>query len=733
MKDSQPLVLEILKQGNLLSMSLFEQKELSSTIRHYHQASVSLPEINRLCQENIFLLNKSFSEKDNEQDLLKRIKKVSQLLWDHLLTRQVREKLRNIPSRNLILFIDEELINIPWEFLYDGKDFLCLKFALGRLVRSSSNTESPQYRALNNTLKMLILANPTNDLNSAYAEGKFIRNHFDHRRKQVKINFKSTQIESLYVKKNLHDYDIVHFAGHAEHDQDNPQGSGWVLSDGKFSAQDIRVLGEAFSLPHLVFSNACHSAQLEDLALETDYQDKTYNLAAAFLFSGVRHYIGCAWKIEDRVSLSFAKEFYTLLIDGECVGECVRRGRLKLIDEFGPAANFWASHLLYGDPNFVFFSNPKNAPKRKIFSISKAWHKPLFKAVCIGSFFAVLVSLYLLLPTRNPKAYMDFLKARHFLSQGQNLQAVSLSRAIIARDPKFLGIYPLLADTYQRLGDRSSALKAYFEYLLQAQKGRSGKDIDQAYTAIAWVYHLSGEYAKALDFYQQAIKSSTQNNDKLNQAVAMRKMAVWYIDKEDYDKALELLTKSSEINRERQQVFAHRYNLACDNFDLGLVFTDKGDMTAAAEFYRKAKSLFEKLKLKDELSDFYFNQGEIFLFEKEYQKALEYYLRGLAIDRQKNDLPAIAVDYDMLGELYLELGDTAKAEESYNLGLKLAKEINAVPELASLYYNLGLLSRQQKHYSQARDYFRQAQELYRKMNLTQYREIRKEFDEVEGD
>ena len=733
MKETQPLVLEIMKQGDLLSMSLFEQKELASTIRHYHQSRVSFAEINRLCQENIFLLNKICIEKSREPDIIPRLKKASQLLWDHLFVRPVKEKLKNTSSRNLILSIDEELINIPWEFIYDGTDFLCLKFGLGRLVRASSQSEAPQYRELNTSLKMLILANPTNDLKSAYLEGKFIRNHFDHKRSQVKINFKSTQIETLYVKKNLHDYDIVHFAGHCEHDKDDPRQSGWVLSDGKFSAQDIQVLGEAFSLPHLVFANACHSAEFEIDPLATDYQHKTYNLAAAFLFSGVRHYIGCAWKVEDQVSLNFAKEFYASLINGECIGECVRRSRLKLIEEYGIASYFWTSHLLYGDPNFSFFLGKNKPLARKSFPKPLIFKKSYLKPCFTVAVFLIALFSFWLLPTKNPRAYMDFLQARRLFSQGKNTQVVFLSSTIIQKDPMFLEIYPLLADTYQRLGDRKSAVKCYFDYIMQAQKKHDHKSLAFAYIGLAWVYQLSGEYTKAFNFYQQALNLSSENNDKLNQAVALRKLAVWYIDKEQYDKALELLTKSSEINRERQHIYEHRYNLACDNFDLGLVFSDKGDLTAAGEFYRKSKVLFEKLKLKNELSDFYFNQGEIYLFEKQYQKALEYYQRGLSIDKEKNDLPSIACDYDMIGELYFELGDLEKAEQSYQLGVKIAKEINAEPELASLYYNLGLLFRQKKHYSQARQYLRQAQELYRKMGLTEYEKIRQEFVELAQD
>ena len=131
---------------------------------------------------------------------------------------------------------------------------------------------------------MLILANPTADLKSAYLEGVNIKNQFDRKRAEISIDFKSTRIDTVYVKKNLRDYDIVHLAGHCEYDTDDPKNSGWVLSDGKFTTTDILALGESLHLPSLIFSNACHSAEAATGPMATDYQEKNYSLASAFLF-----------------------------------------------------------------------------------------------------------------------------------------------------------------------------------------------------------------------------------------------------------------------------------------------------------------------------------------------------------------------------------------------------------------------------------------------------------------
>jgi len=727
MEDSGALVLEILRQESMFVMSIFGQEELAQTLKHYSQLPVSLDEINKLRQEVISILNRVSEKGALHCDYADNLKKAGQVLWDHLFTRSVKDRLKTTIIKDLILSIDEELINIPWELLYDGNDFLCLKFNLGRLVRTKEQVGQPHYRSLPSTPKMLILANPTNDLKSAYMEGVYIKNQFDRKRGEVGINFKSTSIDTMYVKKNLRDYDIVHFAGHCEYDRDNPKNTGWVLSDGIFTTKDIIALGESPHLPNLIFSNACYSAESSVQSDALFSQEKNFSLASAFLFSGVRHYIGTIWKIEDRVSLVFAREFYARLIKGNPVGECVRLGRLKLIDEYGISGISWAGYLLYGNPDFVLFrSRPPPGAIRFKRDIS-SYKKQLIKAALIVFVILIAISLYMWLPSRNPGTYFSYVKSQRLFLKGRNQEVIQLCSRIIVKDPMFLAAYPLIADTCQRLGDRDAALRHYFDYALNSEKQHDKKHLCSAYIGIAWVYHQQGEYKKAFDFYNKALALSCQNFDKLNEAIALRKLAVWYMDEDNQDKALELLTKSSEINRERQKAGEHRYNLACDYFDMGLVFTNKDDFAAAREFYVKSRRIFEKLKLKGELSDYYFNLGEMCLYEKQYQKAMDYYMQGLKIDESQDNKPSIASDYNMIGELYIEMDDLERAERFFKESVLASKQINARPELAGAYYNLGLLYKEKNQKNKARDYFRQAQEIYRLMDTPDYKRIKEEF------
>ncbi|MCM8796828.1 MAG: CHAT domain-containing protein [Candidatus Omnitrophica bacterium] len=712
-------------------MAIFEQRETIATLRHYSSIRITFEEIGQLCQELSIDLSKCGSKNFTSTELLASLTKTGQLLWDYLLTAKVKEKLKSSRASDLIISIDEELISIPWEILYDGNNFLCLNFNIGRFVHTKDDSFRPQYRSLPNVLRMLILANPTNDLRSAYVEGVEIRNQFDRKRESVQIDFKSTCIDKLYVKKNICEYDLVHFAGHCEYDPRIPANSGWVLADTKFTVQDILNMGHSVPFPPLVFSNACHSAKVDTEEKGVDYQESNYNMACAFLFSGVRHYIGTICKIEDKASLDFSREFYAHLINGVSVGESVRLARLNLIRQYGIENIYWAGYLLYGNPNFVLFKDKGRPGKSKILTerMSKGTRRILL-IVTLAAVIFLIIYLSLFLPTLNPATYVRFRQLNKHFYTGKNALVISMANEIIRQEPDFLAVYPLLGDTYYKMGKRETALKYYFDYARLSEKKSDRKNLSEAYLKIGWFYQLGKDYVKAADFYNRALSLAQKNQDKLHEAAALRKLAVWHIDKKDYVQALEFLTKSSAINREREYLPAYRYNLACDYFDIGLLFVNKNDFSTAKVFYEKSCRLFERLKAKNELSDCCFNLGEVYLYEKEFQKALDYYMSGLMIDQVQGNKMNLAGDYNMIGELYAEMDNTVSAEEYFKQAILSAKETDNPLEAAAAYRNLGFLYKKIHKKDKAREYLRQAQEIYYSCDRQAYEEIKKELLEL---
>ncbi|MCX5885986.1 MAG: CHAT domain-containing protein [Proteobacteria bacterium] len=354
-KKRKVLQLEITREGEKLKISTFEKREQEEkTIKPYEESSISLSRVEERCKEIEDLLGRANIRGMVSTDILRQLKDAGQLLYDELLILQAKRDLKSTQAEDLILSIDDGLVQIPWELLFDGEQFLCQRFNMGRLVRTRQRISGVSERRLEKPLKMLILTDPRGNLKDANAEGKRIREEMDKNPSLIHANHKSGHTVVEYVKEKIQNFDIVHYAGHADYDQQDPSRSGWIFEDGKFTSSDIIQMIGAKPFPALVFSNACQSGQTEEWKIGEGYSKRIYGLANAFLLAGVQHYIGTFWEILDRPSSLFSREFYRAMTEGCPIGEAVRKARMSLIREYGEDTIVWASYMLYGDPTFSY-------------------------------------------------------------------------------------------------------------------------------------------------------------------------------------------------------------------------------------------------------------------------------------------------------------------------------------------------------------------------------------------
>ncbi|MFA4843153.1 MAG: tetratricopeptide repeat protein, partial [Candidatus Omnitrophota bacterium] len=108
------------------------------------------------------------------------------------------------------------------------------------------------------------------------------------------------------------------------------------------------------------------------------------------------------------------------------------------------------------------------------------------------------------------------------------------------------------------------------------------------------------------------------------------------------------------------------------------------------------------------------------------------YMKGLKIDELEGHRLNLTGDYNMIGELYMEMDNLVEAEKYFNQALSLSKEIDAQPELANAYYDLGLLAKKKGQKNKAREFLRLAQEIYRKMDVPEYQQIKQEFLDLDN-
>ncbi len=351
--------LEITRESDAIKIGLHETEEV---IWRYESVPVPIARIETRCKEMLEDLNRA-SRNGGGRQAYEKLKTLGRMLCDELLTREIKDILSATDAEYLMLRLDDNLVHIPWELICLDQEFLCQRFATGRVVKTRQEIAKTLPRNLSRPLKMWILADPGGDLDVADTEGLKIFQEMARMNGKAAIIDPAldSEISADDIRACLKDYDFVHFAGHVDYDGANPGKGGWRLAEGHFTAEDIDRMAGGAPMPTLVFSNACQSARTEvwDWKGDSNGQSGSYGLGNAFLRSGVKHYVGTSWEIMDEPSSYFAQTFYAHLRAGKSTGEAIRSARTEMADQFGLDI-CWVSYILYGDPTVRYFRNEQN-------------------------------------------------------------------------------------------------------------------------------------------------------------------------------------------------------------------------------------------------------------------------------------------------------------------------------------------------------------------------------------
>jgi len=350
------------REEGKLKLSVFErQRGEEKTVSQYDVVKLDDNLIKTQCEEIVGLLNRANKRGKVSKEILKQLQSAGQILFDHLLTQEAKERIIHSQAEHLLIRMDDRLVHIPWELLFDGQQFFCQRFGMGRIVSTRQKVAEASDRHIGKPLRMLVVADPRSDLPASKTEGVHIRDELDREHESINVNLKTSEVPVNYVKSKIRNYDVVHYAGHADYDREDPAKSGWLLSDGKLSSNEIHNMTGKKPMPALVFANGCQSGQTEEWQIDSGYEKDIFGLANAFLVSGVQHYIGTFWDILDDPGRDFALSFYQEMVAGYSVGESMRRARLHLIDKYGEDTIVWASYMLYGDPSYSYLAEVAEA------------------------------------------------------------------------------------------------------------------------------------------------------------------------------------------------------------------------------------------------------------------------------------------------------------------------------------------------------------------------------------
>ncbi|MDH4263901.1 MAG: CHAT domain-containing protein, partial [Spirochaetia bacterium] len=292
-------------------------------------------------------------------DVKRRLHQIGETFYRQFFPAALQDYFRDKSDEYIYFHIDPALASIPLEILSNGKHFLWEKFYIGKSIKGSQ-TSSMEYIA-KDKLSMLIIADPTEDLEWARREGEELFEHlninFPEKKLQLEL-ISGKHITKLSLLNDIVGKDIIHYSGHLHYTNDT-QENGWLLYDKKIiHAREIQKSGAA---PLLIFSNSCVSGRhLESIENKTSWYE---NFASSFIKSGKTNYIGTIWELPDtHQTLKFSLEFFDNIFQGYPVGYSLYKARNFAKENFGFFDLTWASYLLMGNPLSKLFQKESKVP-----------------------------------------------------------------------------------------------------------------------------------------------------------------------------------------------------------------------------------------------------------------------------------------------------------------------------------------------------------------------------------
>jgi pimeloyl-ACP methyl ester carboxylesterase len=260
-------------------------------------------------------------------------------------------------DHHLVVVHDVTAARIPWETICVDGWFPAASRGLSRRYAAEHLPVArwDESRRQTHELELLLVVNPTSDLPGAAAEGERLREVLSEDRgiRITQVEGEAATHERLVAELKSGRYDVVHYAGHAFFDPEQPARSGLLCSDEKIlDGRDLAGFGK---LPALVFFNACEAGRVRAKGKPRgpDFSTRmvrNVGLAESFLRGGVANYIGTYWPVGDAAAETFSSTFYEALVDHAPLGEALNAGR-EAVRKIGSID--WADYVHYGSYDFI--------------------------------------------------------------------------------------------------------------------------------------------------------------------------------------------------------------------------------------------------------------------------------------------------------------------------------------------------------------------------------------------
>ena len=204
-------------------------------------------------------------------------------------------------------------------------------------------------------------------------------------------------------------------------------------------------------------------------------------------------------------------------------------------------------------------------------------------------------------------------------------------------------------------------------------------------------YYVDNNPAKAIVYFENAIKFSEKLNDKLAWANNYYSIAYCYRATGNYDKSVEYYLKSVRL----YESLKDNRRLANAFMSIAVVYSYNKDFKNTTVYHNKAEQLIKISKDSFQLCALMGDIGTLYDQRKIYDTALQYLQRAYLIASALKDESQIADCLSNIALTYKHQGKTAEALTIFEKVIIVLEKENAAPDrLAAIYNNIGATNAQ---------------------------------------
>lgn len=294
------------------------------------------------------------------------------------------------------------------------------------------------------------------------------------------------------------------------------------------------------------------------------------------------------------------------------------------------------------------------------------------------------------------------------LRRGQPMKAIPFAEAARTCSENLKSIeysiqYRLLfATIYLRISEYQTSLEYIEEATNIATEHGREKDLVIVKNLKGEFYREVGPIPDAVMIFNEVIELAESYKMDNYAAAAIRNLGVCYIFLAEYDKAMELCTRSREKFKSLNDLIGQATAMA----NIGAIHLVQGNWPLSIECLQEVLRFIQDIEAKPLVGTTFTNLGHCYSGMGSHQKSLEYYQAALEIQQQCNDERNIVNIFGSIAILYRKL-------ERYDLaGIYFKKTLEILIDKrgsngGEFFGNYAIMLYMQKQYKEAEEYLKQ--------------------------